>query len=275
LETPLQQPGHVGYDILIHEPAGAYHAKAGEYLTSHLLADFRRSPLLYQRRRTGLITEDQFRPAFLVGRATHTLVLEGRRRFDAEFVVGGPINPRTGLPFGPGTKAWAEWAQAHGRDILTEEQYELVTQMSQAVIGHPVAADLLREGVPEGVVSAQYCQTACQIRMDWFDPHHGIVDLKTCDDLTYFEADARRFQYAHQLAFYRAVVAKVIGISMPVFLIGVEKKEPHRCGVWRVEPQALAIAQRENEAAIGRLKTCVAANSWPTGYEEMRIFDAA
>jgi hypothetical protein len=41
------------------------------------------------------------------------------------------------------------------------------------------------------------------------------------------------------------------------------------------EPQALAIAQRENEAAIGRLKTCVAANSWPTGYEEMRVFDAA
>jgi hypothetical protein len=260
---------------LLHEPAEAYHARAGEYLTSHLLADFRRSPLLYQRRRSGLVKQDQARPAYLVGRATHTLVLEGRRRFDAEFVVGGPTNPRTGLPFGPGTKAWAEWAQAHGRNILTDEQFELISRMSEAVLTHPIASDLLREGVPESVVRTQYCETDCQIRMDWFEPHHGIADLKTCDDLTYFEADARRYGYLHQMAFYRAVLAQVIGLFVPVHIIGVEKKEPYRCGVWRVEPQALAIAQRENEAAIGRLKRCQQRSDWPTGYEELRLLDAA
>ena len=68
---------------------------------------------------------------------------------------------------------------------------------------------LLEYGEPEGVVRADYCGMPCQIRMDWFEPHHGIVDLKTCDDLTWFEADARRYGYAHQLAFYRAVLAQV------------------------------------------------------------------
>ena len=93
----------------------------------------------------------------------------------------------------------------------------------------------------------------CQIRMDWFDPHQGIVDLKTCDDLTWFEADARRFGYVHQLAFYQAVLAQVVGIFMPVHLIAVEKKEPFRCGVWKVAPDALVQAQRENREAIDRL----------------------
>ena len=132
---------------------------------------------------------------------------------------------------------------------------------------------LLAEGEAEGVVRADYCGMPCQIRMDWFQPHHGIVDLKTCDDLTWFESDARRFGYAHQLAFYSAVLAQVIGVHMPVHLIAVEKKEPFRSGVWLVSPDTLAVARRDNEQAIDRLRACLAEESWPTGYEERRLFD--
>ena len=42
-----------------------------------------------------------------------------------------------------------------------------------------------------------------------------------------------------------------------------------------VELQTLSIAQQENEAAIGRLKRCLESRTWPTGYEEPRLFDAA
>ena len=60
------------------------------------------------------------------------------------------------------------------------------------------------------------------------------MDLKTCDDLTWFEADARKLGYLHQMAFYRAVLAQVLdGLLVPVHIIAVEKKEPFRCGVWR------------------------------------------
>ena len=259
---------------ITHEPAEQYHAKAGEFLSSHLLADFRKSPLLYYRKRFGFaIEEEKSRPAFVLGRAAHTLILEGLDIFDETYEVGGPINPRTGQPFGSGTKAWAEWAESHGKDVLTVEQFELISRMSQAVNTHPVASGLLEDGVAEGIVRADYCQVPCQIRMDWFESHTGIVDLKTCDDLTWFEADARRYGYAHQLAFYRAVLAQVVGVLMPVHLIAVEKKEPHRCGVWKLEPDSLAIAQQENEGAIDRLRQCLAENHWPTGYEDVRTFD--
>lgn len=258
--------------LLIREPADVYHAKANEYLSSHQLGDFRKCPLLYHRKKLGHIA-DEDRPAYTIGRATHTLILEGLDRFEEDFAVGGPVNPKTGQPFGASTKAWAEWAETIGKPVLTDAQFELIARMNESVRTHAVAMGLLAEGEPEGVVRAEYCGMPSQIRMDWFEVHIGIVDLKTCDDLTWFEADARRYGYAHQLAFYRAVLAKVVGVYMPVHLIAVEKKEPYRCGVWQVGPDTLAVAQRDNEEAIDRLKACLAEERWPTGYEETRLFD--
>ncbi|MGQ9919370.1 MAG: PD-(D/E)XK nuclease-like domain-containing protein [Bryobacteraceae bacterium] len=180
----------VAASFLIHESAEVYQAKAKEYLTSHQLADFRRCPLLYRKKKLGLIEEED-RPAFLVGRALHTLVLEGRDAFEEQYAVGGPVNPKTGELYGSSTKAFAEWAARQRKPVLTVQQHELVQRMAEGVRGHGLARDLLSEGTPEGVVRAEYCQMPCQIRMDWFDPHRGIVDLKTCDDLDWFEADAR------------------------------------------------------------------------------------
>lgn len=126
----------------------------------------------------------------------------------------------------------------------------------------------------------EYCGRSCQTRVDWFNPERGIVDLKTCDDLTWFEADARRYGYAHQMAFYCSVLIQIINgnlarlnTNIPVHIIAVEKKAPFRCGVWTLSDQTLAVAQRENEVAIERLKHCETSNSWPTGYEEVRVFD--
>ena len=255
--------------FLIHEPAKAYHAKAKDHLSSHQLADFRKCPRLYHRKRMGLIPDDD-RPAFQLGRAAHTLILEGLQQFEADYAVGGPVNPKTGAPYGQNTKAWAEWAESAGKPVITDSQFEIITRMTEAVRMHPAAAELLVTGEPEGVVRANYCNLPCQIRMDWFDEQVGIVDLKTCDDLTWFEADARRYGYVHQMAFYRAVLAFRTNTFLPVHIIAVEKKEPYRCGVWRVSAEALAAAQRENQAAIARLQACLADEHWPTGYEEVR-----
>jgi RNA polymerase sigma factor (sigma-70 family) len=260
-------------NFIVREPAEVYHAKTGEYLTSHLLADFRKCPLLYHRKREGLIRSSGDCPAYLVGRAAHTVILEGDDAFHQQYAVGGPVNPQTGLPYGSGTKAWNEWAKEQGKDVLTDQQHALITSMAASVKRHAEAQQLLRQGIAEGVIRNAYCNVNCQIRMDWFDPHLGIADLKTCDDLTWFEADARRYGYVHQLAFYRAVLAQVIGLYVPVHLIAVEKKEPFRCGVWRLSPEVLASAQCENEQAIDRLKNCAESGSWPTGYEEPRLFD--
>lgn len=262
---------HIDLSLLIREPAGVYHARAGEYQSSHLLADFRKSPLLYFKRRLGLIPAED-RPAYLVGEAAHVRILEGRQEYSRRFAIGGPINPTTGKPFGTNTKAFAEWAIQQGKPVLAIDQAELIENMAVGVAMHEAAVDLILDGVAEGVARAHYCGVPCQIRIDWLNPHRGIVDLKTCDDLTYFEADARRYGYAHQLAFYRAVLAKIVGQLALCHFIVVEKKEPFRCGVWRICEDTLDQCALENAAAIERMKECDRLGAWPTGYEQTRLF---
>lgn len=254
------------------EPETTYHAMAKECLSSHQLAEFRRCPLLYHKRKLGLLA-DEDRPAYQVGRAAHKSILEGKAAFEKAYAVGGPVNPKTGEPYGIRTKAYEEWAATQGKPVLSDEQADLVGRLTAGVQAHEVAKALLTSGTPEGVVRAEYRGIRSQIRVDWFNPAKGIVDLKTCDDLTWFEADARRHGYAHQLAFYRAVLAEAAGEKFPVYFVAVEKKEPYRCGVWRVGEEVLGIAQKENEIAIDRLKSCRESNTWETGYEAIRNFD--
>jgi len=95
---------HIDLGVLIAETEDEYRAKAGEYLSSHHLLDFMKCPWLYRKKATGLI-EDTDSPAFLLGRAAHSRILEGRDVYESRFALGGPINPKTGKPYGPNTKA--------------------------------------------------------------------------------------------------------------------------------------------------------------------------
>jgi len=263
--------------LLVSEPADVYHASAKDFLSSHRLGDFRRCPLLYHWKQTGL-SKDEDRPAYQIGRAAHTLTLEGRQKFLSEYAIGGPINEKTCQPYGANTKAFAEWAAAQGKPVLTEEQAALIEQMAAGVLSHELARQLLAKGVAEAVVRAEWHGVPCQIRMDFLSdlPGAAIVDLKTADDLTWFEADARRYGYPHQLAFYRSVLAAAARLDpreVPVHLIAVEKKEPFRAGVWRMGEDVLAVAQKENEEAVKRLRQCRESGFWPTGYEDPRTLD--
>ena len=265
----------IDLNILEAESAEEYHAKASEYLSSHQLLDFIKCLWLHRKKVIELI-EDKDSPAYLVGRAAHVRVLERQDALKEAFALGGPINPNTQKPFGANTKAFAEWAKAQGKPVLSHEQVDLIEQMARGVAMNDGAVALLQSGRSEGVVRAEHCGVPCQIRIDWVHPHRGIVDFKTCDDLTWFESDARRFGYHRQMAFYRAVLAQVLdGLLVPIHLIAVEKKEPFRCGVWRISDDTLAIAQRENEAAIRRLVVCRQQDHWPSGYEEIRVLHIA
>lgn len=260
--------------FLIREPADVYHARAKDFLSAHSLGEFRRCPLLYRKKELGLVPERDT-TAYLVGRAAHTLTLEGRKRYEREYAVGGPINPKTGRPFGSQTKAFAEWAERQSKPVLADAHAALVEQMAAAVKGHLFARELFAEGVAEGVVRCDYAGQRCQARIDWINPisDRGIVDLKTADELDSFEMAIRAFGYLYQVAFYRALVAQVSGHALPVYIVAVEKREPFRCGVWQVAPDALDEAQRENEEAMADLQRCRETGDWFTRYESLRLIE--
>lgn len=257
---------------LLIEPEEVYAAARRDHLSSHALSEFRRNPRLYRHKQLGLV-QDEERAAFVIGRAAHCRVLEGDDELRRRFAIGGPVNPKTGKPYGSDTKAYAEWAATIGKPAISQEVADLCERLAIAVGEHAEAAALIAEGQAEGVVRTDYAGLSSQIRIDWTHPERGIVDLKTIDNLDWFEVQARNFSYAHQLAFYRDILAAVAGRVPTVHVIAVEKQEPYRVGVWRFTDQVLDAAARENLAAIHRLKHCRATDLWPTGYESVRTFD--
>ena len=93
--------------VLIREPAEVYHARRGECLTSHRLAEFRSCPLLFRRKEMGLVP-DRDSHAFLVGRAAHTLIrracveIEFRKERSDRRIVGWPsTHPRRSFVASP------------------------------------------------------------------------------------------------------------------------------------------------------------------------------
>lgn len=262
-------------------PADEYHKAAmeGRYLSSHMLGDFRKSPRLYRKKLSGEI-EPAESAAFALGRATHVLVLEGRSRFDEVYAVSdGPVNPKTGEPFGRLTKAYREWAAAQRKEIVSGPDFAFLSKLRESVLSHPVARELLDDGVAEQTVRAHYCGEPCQIRMDWFrtffEDRPAIVDLKTVQTLDYFEGDARRLGYPHQMAFYREVLKNATcgEVEADCYLIAIEKVEPFRCGVWKLTDGILQASAVENRRAIAELRNCRRENVWPTRTEDLRILD--
>lgn len=261
---------------IIHEDNEFYHdqSRSGKFMSSHLLGDFCKSPLLYQKKILGQI-EEKDSAAYAFGSAAHKLILEGRDAFEDEYIVSdGPINERTGKPFGKETQAFKSWAAMQGgKNIITTEDFGMCAKFQHSVWKNESAAELLSKGVAEGVVRVELEGVPCQIRMDWYNPELGLVDYKTTVDLHFFESECRRLGYIRQMAFYRAVVYAATNVKVPVHIIATEKNEPYATGVWLLTPQVLDEAEQVVFAALRRYKNCKEQNMWPTGFETIRIID--
>ena len=270
-------------DWALIEKEETYHhlSKIGECLSSGMLKTFRECPAAYRRIVSGE-EEPKDTAAYRFGRAAHKIILEGYDAFAKTYALGGPVNPKTGKCYGPDTKAFADWLVENNLDrdrVVTIEENDVLTDILYAVQGHAVASQYLAFGWPELVARADLHGEPCQIRMDWLTRdaagNHAIVDLKTTDNITWFEADAKRYGYLHQFAFYRDVLRAASGKLAQVAAIVVEKKAPFRAGVWTFAPDILDFYSAENALAIRDYTKCKQTGTWPTGYEEAREFSPA
>ena len=269
---------------LLNISSDEYHAatKRGEYMTSHRLNTFRRCPMLYHKIVTGEIVEGDT-AAFMLGRATHTLILEGEEKFATEFTVSdGPTNEKTGKPYGKLTKAYADWLAEQTSPIVSTEEHALILKMREAVHAHPVAADLLASGIAEGTIRTEWNGEPVQARLDWFAlVHEGnrLVDLKTCNDIDRFRFDIRDFGYIEQMAFYAECVRLVSGSTPVCWLVAVEKKEPYRVAVVHIGASTIDDAihghmggetwRDDADAMLLELRKCRETGVWPTRYEQV------
>lgn len=257
----------------------AYHAasRSGRVMSSGMLREFRRCPAHYRAITTGRMTRPDT-GAFRFGRAVHKLVLEGEAAFRACFTIGGPLNDRTGRSYGADSRMYAEWLRANSLErgaALTCTEADAARRIRDAALGHPEIAALLAEGWPERSARARLEEVDCQIRLDWLGASGRVVDLKTVDNIAWFESDARRYGYLHQFAFYREVAREAGGGDVEICAAVVEKKPPYRAGVWEFPGEVLDPYAGQNRRALNEYARCLRENRWPTGYEKRRRFSPA
>jgi exodeoxyribonuclease VIII len=258
---------------LIVEPEREYHemSAAGECLSSHLLAKFRACPREFFLHMCGDKTWEQ-KPEYILGSAAHKLILEGEDVYAESYVTGGPVNEKTGKPYGTDSQAFSKWAQEYrdkGMEVISTDDDLLVRRMNAAVREHPVAPLLICNGQAEGVARGVLADEPCQARIDYFSEEMGLCDLKSTADLDRFRRDMFSFGYLNQVSFYWDVLHAYTGVRYPVHIIAAEKKEPYRVAVYAIHESSLMKAHEENVAAIKELHECRATGIWPTRYEDV------
>lgn len=211
-------------------------------------------------------------PALILGRAIHTLTLEGPAAFAQEFAV---------LPDGIDrrTKAGKEdyelfLMSSNGRDVLSAADHQTVKNIAEAVRSHPFAKTLLSEGVSETTVIFDMNvggQTIrCKCRPDR-TPSAGmqvLLDLKSTTDAGYdkFLRSCLSYGYINQAALYVDGYNTVRGdrpeIDNFAFIV-VEKVEPYRVEVYTVDQDFLLHGRREYQRLLAIEAECRRLNFWP------------
>lgn len=204
-------------------------------------------------------------PAFIIGSAAHSLVLEPQA-FVRDFAVAPEgINRRTN----EGKAQWAAFeSQAGGKTIIDGETYRQAQAIAAAVANHPAAGPLLREGQAEVSVLASDPETgvAIKCRPDWLRDDGWIVDLKTTSDASPagFGKSVANFRYHVQAAWYLDTMTAAYGEAPSGFIfVAVEKVAPYAVGVYRIEAEAIAMGRRHARRNLTDLVACREANRWP------------
>lgn len=201
----------------------------------------------------------------------------------------------TGVPFIGSTSGsrhdMAEWLRANGqpvrlwsdvqaewlennpdRIVLSEETWDKLMAMREAVYAHPMARKLLEA---PGVSERSYY---------WVDERTGILcrcrpdreltdmriflDVKTTDDASPegFARSITKWRYDVQDPFYRDGYRAVTGHDLKGFVfLAVEKKPPYAVGLYTLAADDVALGRAQYRADLDTYAKCQQSDEWP-GY---------
>jgi hypothetical protein len=251
-----------------------YHANPA--ISHSKLECYRRRPALYYKKYVAkTLPPPEDTGAFRLGSAVHCAVLE-EREFAARYILKPDCDRRTK----EGKIQFAEFSAQHAdKTLLDPEEMNQVVQMREAIAAHPLASQLLADGLAETTWRKEQPNAlgALQCRTDWFsslgcelsDGKPYALDIKTVESLDSdafrnFERAAFNYGYHRQAGFYLPLINEIFQWSVSrIYYVAVEKSEPYGCAVYTLSDDAIARGQDENIADLVRLKRSLENNEWP------------
>jgi hypothetical protein len=204
----------------------------------------------------------------IFGSAFHKAVLEPRT-FGKEFVVMPYIDRRTKA----GKELYAEFeSKANNRDIITQENYDIICGMRERVMENKYARALLSNGFVENSMyyTDDLTGIECKIRPDVYKIVGDkviITDLKSCKSASPedFTRDIVKYGYDLQCAMYKTGVSKVLHVpieNIEFVFVAVEKKAPYLMGIYEADNNIFERGESLYRKYLGMLKQCRETNDW-------------
>lgn len=198
--------------------------------------------------------------AFQFGRCAHARFTNPA--LFADMVHTGPLNPKTGKPYGPDTNAFAEWsAENPGKVVLGQRELADLDMMDarmpaevRAILSDPV-------GIPESSYYVTLADVAVKCRPDWIS-NGTIYDIKTIGNMADAEKQISKFHYWFSAAWYRMVVKAECGKTLPFRFIFAEKSSPYRWRIVDLDADWIGWADATVDRVLGDIANAQGSGDW-------------
>lgn len=238
--------------------------RAAEGFSCSEMKEFARTPAHYRALKEN---PKPTTPARRIGILSHLAVFEPDA-FDATTIVAPVVNKRTNA----GKEILAQFEQANaGKDMVSQDEFDLVRSIADAVRAHPLIKEHLEVGFAEVSVWAREPETQvlCKGRLDWLTGDGLILDLKTTEDAGQdaFARNVVKLKYDLQAAHYTRLLADAGRAASDFLFIAAEKSPPFGVAVYKLYPEDIEQALSERRVLLHRFAECLNSDSWP-GYDE-------
>lgn len=243
--------------VIPNMPNAEYHASPA--LSSSGLKHLAKSPAHYLEYRNNPIVPTA---AMVLGSAFHSALLE--EGFARGEILLAPGTTRS-------TNIYKDFAKANpGKIILLEDEFLRVEGMVEAVDRHPVASQLLKDGVAESSIFWTDPETGvqCKCRPDFLRNDGRIIDVKSTRDASEdaFQRSIMQFKYHWQSAWYLEGVGTARNLKVEDFIhIAVESEAPYGVGIFVLDEGSLDKAQDDIRKLRARFAECMHTGEYP-GY---------
>lgn len=231
-----------------------------------LLWEMHRSPAHFFYK---LTHEAEHTKALDFGIAMHMKLLEPDK-FTLTYAKIPKVDRRTKEGKAAYDKAFYE---AHGRELIPEEQWTQMEEMAAKVWSNETAAQLL-DGAHEQIYKWADPETSepCKIKVDCLTTYEGIpmiVDYKTCDSCEdrAFRAAVRKYGYKFQAGMYATGVENELLEHVRFAFIAQEKNPPYAVRVFFCDENWVSTGKLEFHNLLRRYHNCMLSGNWE-GYPD-------
>jgi hypothetical protein len=246
-----------------------YHGANG--LSRSALMLFKKSPMhyanVYEKERK---VESTITPAFILGNAVHTYILEPLQ-FESRYLVAYKPDGRT--------KEGKEMMErinieACGRTILASNVFAEVEKMGNSFLNNEIACQFLKDAQIEKSIFWKDCHTntLLKCRPDIWLPNM-IGDVKTTVDASprAFQRDIAQYGYHIQAAMIQDGIYHITGKRITEYVtLAIEKTAPYAIGIYILDQEAIDRGRQEYNELMEQYNDYSERQVWP-GYKPSTI----